>query len=42
MLVEGKVKIEKGMTQDVDELERLYDNLNDYLAANINYPGWKR
>ena len=36
------MKIEKGMTQDVDELERLYDDLNDYLAANINYPGWKK
>ena len=24
----------------LDEMERLYDTLNDYLQAGINYPGW--
>jgi len=32
--------IEKGTSADIDELEILYDNLNDYLDKNINYPGW--
>ncbi|MBL4931218.1 GNAT family N-acetyltransferase [Clostridium paridis] len=33
-------KIEKGTENDIDELERLYDDLNDYLESGINYPGW--
>lgn len=32
--------IEEGTRYDIDELEALYDNLNDYLEANVNYPGW--
>jgi len=34
--------IEKGTINDIDELESLYDNLNDYLESNINYPGWAK
>ncbi|WP_238886219.1 GNAT family N-acetyltransferase [Clostridium sp. YIM B02551] len=33
-------KIEKGTENDIDELEHLYDDLNDYLESGINYPGW--
>lgn len=32
--------IEQGNSSDIDELEKLYDDLNDYLAATVNYPGW--
>lgn len=32
--------IEPGTSADIDELERLYDELNDYLAATVNHPGW--
>jgi GNAT superfamily N-acetyltransferase len=32
--------IEPGTPSDIDELERLYDDLNDYLSCGINYPGW--
>lgn len=32
--------IEPGKTSDIDELEKLYDDLNDYLSEGINYPGW--
>jgi len=32
--------IESGISADIDELERLYDDLNDYLSATTNYPGW--
>lgn len=32
--------IELGKTNDIDELEKLYDDLNDHLAKGINYPGW--
>ncbi len=32
--------IEKGTTKDVDELEILYDALNDHFSRAVNYPGW--
>lgn len=33
--------IEKGCTADIDELEKLYNDLNDYFAATaFNFPGW--
>lgn len=35
-----KFIIEPGTSTDIDELEKLYNELNDYLAATINYPGW--
>lgn len=36
------MKIEKGRKEDIDEIEKMYDELNDYLADNTNYPGWKK
>ena len=35
-----KLIIELGKINDIDELEQLYDDLNDYLAKGVNYPGW--
>ena len=32
--------IEKGILTDIDELEQLYNDLNDFLASDINHPGW--
>jgi len=32
--------IERGTREDLNELARLYDDLNDYLDATVNYPGW--
>jgi ribosomal protein S18 acetylase RimI-like enzyme len=32
--------IEKGTLKDADELENLYNDLNDYSSTHINYPGW--
>lgn len=32
--------IEPALYFDIDELEKLYDDLNDYLSATTNYPGW--
>ena len=32
--------IEKGTIKDIDELENLYNDLNDYLKLGANYPGW--
>lgn len=26
----------------IDELEKLYDNLNNYLELGTNYPGWAK
>lgn len=37
-----EISIHKGTERDIDELEALYDTINDYLAENINYPGWKK
>ncbi|WP_315120792.1 GNAT family N-acetyltransferase [uncultured Clostridium sp.] len=34
--------IEKGTINDIDELENLYDNLNDYLESGTNYPRWAK
>ena len=31
-----------GKESDIDELEQLYNDLNDYLEQGINYPGWKK
>ncbi|WP_291579724.1 GNAT family N-acetyltransferase [Clostridium sp. UBA6640] len=31
-----------GKENDIDELEQLYNDLNDYLEQGINYPGWKK
>lgn len=31
-----------GTPGDIDELEELYDVLNDYLESHVNYPGWKK
>lgn len=32
--------IEKGSLENLDELEKLYNELNDYFSAHTNYPGW--
>lgn len=37
-----EVTIRKGVLQEINELEQLYDILNDSLAKGINYPGWKK
>ena len=35
-----KVEIKKGTMKNLDELERLYNELNDALSEGTNYPGW--
>lgn len=35
-----KITIEQGCYTDIDELEKLYDEINDHLSATINFPGW--
>lgn len=32
----------KGTVNDIDELENLYDSLNDYFELGTNYPGWAK
>ncbi len=34
--------IEAGKISDIDEIERLYNEMNDALEAGINYPGFKK
>lgn len=35
-----ELTIDKATLRDLDELEQLYNETNDFLASNINYPGW--
>lgn len=37
-----EMSIELGKASDIDELEQLYNDLNDYLDKGVNYPGWKK
>lgn len=34
------ISVTRGTEQDVNDLESLYNDLNDYLAEGINFPGW--
>lgn len=34
------IVIELGKVNDIDELEQLYNDINDHLAKEVNYPGW--
>lgn len=34
--------IEAGKLSDIDEIERLYNEMNDALEAGINYPVLRR
>lgn len=36
------LKMRLGMERDIDALTQLYDDINDYLEATNNYPGWKK
>ncbi|WMC92588.1 GNAT family N-acetyltransferase [Kineothrix sp. MB12-C1] len=36
------MRIEKGSLNDINELENLYDDLNDYLEIHVNFPGWRK
>ncbi|MDT8719468.1 GNAT family N-acetyltransferase [Clostridium sp. 19966] len=36
------ITIELGQAKDINELEQLYNELNDYLEKGVNYPGWKK
>jgi len=33
------IVFELGQADDFDELEQLYNDLNDHLAEGVNYPG---
>lgn len=34
--------IELARTSDIDKVEKLYDDLNDYLEVKVNYAGWRK
>lgn len=34
------IVIKQGTIYDVEQLAQLYDDLNDFLESNVNYPGW--
>lgn len=35
-----QILFEQGTMEHLDELEKLYDDLNDHLNQTVNYPGW--
>lgn len=37
-----EIKVRKGTKEDIAKLAALYDEVNDYLASTVNYPGWKK
>jgi len=37
-----EITIKIGTKNNLTEIENLYNMLNDYLSANINFPGWKK
>ena len=37
-----EIQIRKGTSHDLDDLEELYNALNDSLEKWVNYPGWKK
>lgn len=36
------MKFERATLNDIDAMERFYDDINDYLESHINYPSWKK
>jgi len=36
------INISLGTEDDIDEVSEMYDIVNDYLVATVNYPGWKK
>ena len=36
------ILIRKATASDLNAIARLYDDLNDHLAAHVNYPGWRK
>lgn len=36
------LEIRLGDRRDIDAIENLYNDVNDYLELTINYPGWKK
>lgn len=38
----NEYNIEKGTINDIEELENLYNDLNEYLETGTNYPGWAK
>lgn len=36
------IRIEFGTKTDLDDIEQLYNDVNDALEAGVNYPGWKK
>lgn len=36
------ITISLGIEADIDEIELLYNNINDFLARGVNYTGWKK
>jgi len=40
--VKQDIKIRKAVEEDLDDIEKLYEDICDYLDAHKNYPGWRK
>ena len=36
------IQVRKAVEADLDGIEKLYDDICDFLAAHKNYPGWRK
>ena len=36
------IKIRKAVEEDLDDIEKLYEDICDYLDALKNYQGWRK
>ena len=36
------IRIRPGTQADIDAIEELYNDINDYLSGRINYAGWQK
>ncbi|WP_099203413.1 GNAT family N-acetyltransferase [Miniphocaeibacter massiliensis] len=37
-----KYKVVLGKIEDLDKMEYFYNEVNEYLESNVNYPSWKK
>ncbi len=41
-MVKQDIQIRKAVEADLECIERLYEDVCDYLETHRNYPGWKK
>lgn len=42
MVIKMNIKIDLGKYEDLDAIEKLYNDLHESLETGVNYPGWRK